>query len=203
MEAFARSVVERLMSDGEEFLSECASFFPSEVADETAKENREATRKQIERARDAEEVYARKVQAGVKAWEQRVAALRLLLVGQPGAPGPGREARSSVDVDIARFLELGLDKWLPVTDSAGHFLGNWPRRGDEYLVYHTVADLLAGKPSGKVPMYGGKVPCTCGVGPQGLEQLAPDIFLFSTMYSSFAEKDWSSSSLHCSLRACP
>ena len=203
MEAFARSVVQRLMGDGEDFLSECARLLPSEALDEKAKENREAMRKQIERAKEAEEVYTGKVQAGVKAWEQRVAGLRLL-VGEPGTPGTGRETRSSVDGDVARFLELGLDKWLPVTDSAGHFLGNWPpRRGNEYLVYHTMADLLAGKPSGKVPTYAGKVPCTCDTRPQGPEQLAPDVFLFSTMYSSFAEKDWSSSSLSCSLRACP
>lgn len=202
MEAFARSVVGRLMGDGEDFLSECARFFPSEVVDEKATENREATRKQIERAKDAEEVYTRKVQAGVKAWEQRVAGLRLL-VREPGAPRPGRRAHSTVDGDVARFLQLGLDKWLPVTDSAGHFLGNWPRRGDEYLVYHAVADLLAGKPAGNVPTYAGEVPCTCGIGPRGLEQLAPDVFLFSTMHSSFAKKDWSSSSLNCNPRACP
>lgn len=200
MEAFAMGVVQRLMGDGEHFLSQCANSFPSEVADEKARENREATRKQIQRAKEAEEDYTGKVRAGVRAWEERLAALRLL-VGEPGAPGPGRE---TLDGDIARFLALGLDKWLPVLDSAGHFLGNWPRQGDQYLVYRRVADLLAGKPSGKLPTYRGKVPCTCGVvGPQGLDQLAPDIFLFSTMYSCFAEKDWSSSSLNCSLRACP
>ena len=188
-----------MYANGEQFFSSYAEFCAPVPGDRKFAENLDTRRRYQAQIDETVNMYSGKLREGLDVCE-RISAEMTGVAARPNKRSRTNESLH-LEADVQHYVNLGLDQWRPVTDSAGHFLGTWPydEIGGCYLMYETVGDLMKKRPTSRVVTSGGRVKCKCKRNTE--IDKTPQVYLFSTAFSSFDEGDWPSSSLHCQGRA--